>query len=201
MDEQTPEEIAALIEEILRDVIDAYDVAPDFCPETLPLVDQLVRDQVAGLPQAEREHKLAAVGAYFGEVMRRHLDGRWVVVGPAHAWRVELTSCFLYFRPVGMAAETLAGCELEAHDGSFGTLNELRDELAAVLEQAAPLAEDEYYSLAGRADILELVADWLIGRRLASDEDAAPARYTAEDYAQRIDDPLFGTLPEADEPA
>jgi hypothetical protein len=182
-----PSEVKRLIGEIRAEVTQAYGVEPDLTPETLPLIDQYLRDVATGLPQEQRELKVAAAGAYFGEVVRKKLNARWAAIpdGPP-GWRIELGSCFLHFRPVGMAAEALAGCETEEHDGTFATLDELHDDLFQMLEQAPAIPEDEYYSLSGRLEILSLVADWLVGRRLAHHRPRKPPAYSAEDYQRHL---------------
>lgn len=188
MSAETPAEVAALVEEVCDQVHRAFGTRLDLTPETLPLVDGYVREVVADLPAEQREELVVAVGAYFGEVARRKLEARWSRIehGP-YAWRVELSSCFLHFAPVGMAGESLVGCESEEYDGTFGTLDELHDELAEMLAAAPPIPEDEYFSLAGRLEVLCKVADWLVARMIASAQREPPG-FSADDYRIRLDD-------------
>ena len=167
----TPQTIGRLASEVTLAVEARLGVAPDMTPETLPLVDRYLRDTVADLPQPEREPQLTAIGAYFGEVVRRQLDGRWTLTDEPRSWRIELSSCFLHFKPIGMAAEAMVGCEVAGQDGSFATLDELTPDLQQMLQQAPPLPEDEYYSLTGRAEVLAMVADWLTGRRIRHEKE------------------------------
>jgi len=184
----TPKEVMRRVSAVQQAVCALLGVEPDLTPETLPLVDSYLRDSVASLPPRERDQQLCAAGVYFGEVVRRKLNARWALITDApEEWRVELSSCFLHFRPVGMAAEVVFGCETEAYDGSFGTLDELHDELDEMLQNHPPIPEDEYYSLAGRIEILELVADWLVGRRLVDGGPTPPSRYSAEDYRGHLE--------------
>jgi hypothetical protein len=164
-----------------RMVHEVIGVEPDLTPETLPLVDQYLREVPPDLSHETRELTVCAVGCYFGEVVRRVLHGRWAMDGGSpETWRVELSSCFLYFCPVGMTGEVLARADTDEYDGSFATSDDLRDDLSAVLRAAGPVPEDEYYSLCGRIDTLELAADWLTGKRMASGK---PVRaLSAEDY-------------------
>ena len=176
-----PGEVEDLAMMACRNVEQLYGVEPDFTPETLPLLDQYLRELPPDSKPEVVELVLSTVGCYFGEVARRLLNGRWAMVGDSPAaWRVELISCFFHFRPVGMAGEILTSGASDAHDGSIATLDGLQDGLSRTLSEAAPLPEEEYYSLAGRVDVLELATDWLTSRQLASDEGAR--RYTAEDY-------------------
>lgn len=158
-----------------RAVTDRLGVAPDGHPETLPLVDAFLRQTVAEAAPTDRRQLTIAVGCYFGEVACRQLDGRWAPLGgDASGWRIELQRGRLWFSPVGMAGEVLCGCETPAYDGTLGVDEALRDELATLLAQAPPLAEAEYYSLAGRIEVLELAADWLARRSASRDDQADP---------------------------
>jgi hypothetical protein len=179
--ERCPEAVDDLVELARSMVGRVLGVEPDLTPETLPLLDQYLRGVPDDATEEVRALAIAAVGCYFGEVARRTLSGRWVLCddGPS-SWRIELEPCFLYFHPVGMAGEVLLGRESDAHNGSFATLDELRDDLFQMLASAAPLPEGEYFSLAGRIEVLELAADFLVARRLASGRPALP--YSAEDY-------------------
>jgi hypothetical protein len=181
--ESTPEAVADLVELARSAVTRVIGVEPDLTPETLPLLDQYLRTVPEDATAEVRSLVLASVGCYFGEVARRSLSGRWVLSdGGPSAWRIELEPCFLFFHPVGMTGEVMLGRPSDEHDGGFATLDSLRDDLFEMLELAPPLPEGEYYSLAGRIEVLELAADWLVGRRLASDSAAEP--YTAQDYLE-----------------
>lgn len=182
---EIPGRVADLVEMARHSVTRTVGVEPDLSPETLPVVDEYLRQLPRDAAPEVHDLVLTAVGCYFGEVVRRLLNGRWAVDSDDPGrWRVELVNCFLHFCPVGMTGEVALGRASDAHDGSFATLDELRDPLHEMLSEAAPLPEDEYYSLAGRVDVLQLVADWLMGRSLAAGH--PPRIYTAEDYALRI---------------
>ena len=169
-----------------RNVQQVIGVEPDFTPETLPLVDQYMRQLPADSPAEVVELVLATVGCYFGEVVRRLLNGRWAITGDAHdRWRVELINCYFHFRPVGMTGEVYSRGTDERYDGVFSTRDEVWEGLSLALAGATPMPEDEYYSLAGRVDVLELAVDWLTGRELATGE--PPRTYTAEDYEQALE--------------
>jgi hypothetical protein len=167
-------------------VKEAIGIEPDLTPDTLPLVDQYLRQIPRDASDEIRDRVVAAVGCYFGEVARRHLDGRWTLAGAGPSdWRVELLPCFLYFCPAGMVREVLLGTKSDNHDGSFGTLAELEDGLGQMLAAAAPVSEEEYYSLSGRIDVLQLAADWLVGQRMTSGTPPRPC--SPEDYSERLD--------------
>lgn len=165
----------------------ALGVAPDLTQDTLPLLDGYLRMVGAELGTAERQRAIEELGAHFGEVLRRLFDARWALddeESPA-TWRLELPSCFLYFYPVGMTGEVLLGCESEDFDGSFTTGDESLAVLEEMLAEAAPLSEQAYYSLSGRCDVLQLVADFLTTRHLV-DNKGKPAVIEAEEYRRHV---------------
>lgn len=172
-----PAEVLALADLGRRVVADRLGVAPDGTPETLPLADAFLRTAAAEAAPRDRHQLVLAVGCYFGEVARRHLQGRWAApLGPdPSGWRVDLPTGGLSFSPVGMAAEALSGCETPGYDGALAAEDAVRADLAAMLEHALPLEEDEYYSLAGRIEVLEQIADWLTARAVNSERECAPA--------------------------
>jgi hypothetical protein len=184
--ENLPPEVADMVQMARQSVKKIIGIEPDLTPETMPLVDEYLRQMSPDAPEEVQSLLLAAVGCYFGEVLRRLLNGRWALRGPSPAeWHIELEHCFLHLNPVGMAGEVFTGVESEKYDGSFATLDELRDGLAQMLQEAAPLSEEEYYSLSGRIDILQLAVDWLTARQLASGKPMP--HFTPEDYRCRLE--------------
>jgi len=169
-----------------RSTNDVVGIEPDLTPETLPLLDGYLRAIPHDTTQPVLELVLAAVGCYFGEVVRRKLDGRWGLVSEDPArWRIEMVNCYLHFRPVGMAAEVFRRGACEGFDGSLGTLDD--DALGQMLARAAPMSEDDYHSFGGRFDVLALVVDWLVGQSMAQRN--PPRVFGAEEYRVRLDDP------------
>jgi len=185
-DPSVPQQIQDLVGMAQRTVGEVIGVEPDLTPETLPLVDQYLRDVPQDTSEEVLDLVLSSVGCYFGEVVRRKLNGRWALPDDdPNQWRIELISCFLHFRPVGMAGEVFRQVETDGFDGSFGTLDELSDAMELMLAQTAPMSEEEYYSLSGRVDVLQLATDWLVGQTLV--EGKRPISYSAEDYGVRLD--------------
>ncbi|MCB9556130.1 MAG: hypothetical protein H6707_08505 [Deltaproteobacteria bacterium] len=180
-----PEALERLIEALKQRVTAHTGVTLDDTLETLPLVDAVLRDAADAETFADCRDLLIEAGAYFGELMRLHLNGRWAHAnrGP-EGWRIELAPCFLHFSPVGMVAEVLTGSEHEAYDGAFAALPELHGALNEMLDRAPPLPEDEYYSLSGRSEVLCMVTDWLIG--CATTDDSLKKSYSDEDYRTRL---------------
>jgi len=188
MDDQhsVPAAVDDLIAMARKNVAKVIGIEPDFSPETLPLVDQYLRQVPRDTPKEVQTLILAAVGCYFGEVTRRKFNGRWNLSGSSPpGWRIELESCPLCFWPVGMTGEIFAGTQTEDYDGSFVTADEFCEGLEAMLSAAPPISEEEYYSLSGRIDILHLAADWLTGQSLSSGKPHQP--YSTDDYRQIVD--------------
>lgn len=182
----SPTHLAAL-ERLIKTAVDEVEktqgVAPDFTAETLPLVDHHLSTVVSQQSIEGRALSLAAIGCYFGEVVRRRLDGRWATPDDNPlGWRVELNSCFLYFYPLAVANEVLVGCETADFDASFGTLGKTHNAVATRLKQAPQIAEAEYYTLCARFEVAELLSDFLVG--LGVDQD--PVLYSALDYENEL---------------
>lgn len=178
--EETPPRVGQLIESANRMVQNAFGMDADMSTASTSLLDQLLRGSVATKARDARRTDIDAIGCFFGEIARRHLSGRWVIDGDCPSnWRIELGPCFLHFKPVGMTGECVAACESPEYDGAFGTLTETHVELETRLSEAPPLSENEYFTLGGRLEVLSLVVDWLVAKRLTAGEKRP---YTAEDY-------------------
>lgn len=169
----------------------------------------------------------AGAGAYFGELVRRHIGGLWLGDGadPRHL-RLLLTPAFVYFSPADLAFTAILGEEPEPGDPrcpaglpldsglhlDTGTHLPHRkraqdpDEppadpeaspvdptrlphddgsddaswIGARLAELAPVPEDQFYSLTGRYETLELILELLAARREAAGFE--PYTYGVEDY-------------------
>ena len=82
--------------------------------------------------------------------------------------------------------QVLFGCESEQYEGSIDTSDELRQPLKDILANAAPMSEEDYFSLSGRFDILELVTDLLTAKRLMDAKGRPVESYSRADYAAYI---------------
>ena len=162
MTDKIPEQVQELIDMAISSVSKVIGVAPDLTPDTLPITDQYIRQFPAEAPAEVRTLAISAAGCYFGEVVRRSLNGHWKLAGLSpDRWRVELKNCYLHFSPVGMVGEVLVGKESPEFDGSFDLPPEHKERLKTRLSKTTQIGEDEYFSLSGRFDILQLVASWL----------------------------------------
>lgn len=176
-----PSAVADLLNLARGAVYKLWQIELDLTPETLPIVDQYLREIPANAAADIRRLAISTAGCYFGEVARRVLNGRWRIEGDdPRAWRVELCPCYLHFSPVGMAGEVQTQKESDDFDGNFLTSPQLHEQLENMLRTAAPFSEGEYYSLCGRLEVLELVTDWLVNKAIADGDE--PHEYTAQDY-------------------
>jgi hypothetical protein len=187
--ENAPDVIADLAASCVRFVHRALGIELDYTPETLPLLDHYLRE-AHGVPRAEIvELVVPAAGAYFGEVVRRHLgDARWYLDGDDFSGvRLEFKRWFLSFNPVGIALETVTGEDVEGYGSHLELLREERAMVHEALERAGNVRNEDYYRLAVRFEVLELVTALLSEKASQSLE---PERtYGPEVYAALRDTP------------
>jgi hypothetical protein len=134
----------------------AVGIALDYTPETLPVLDHYL----AQVPKDRAEIVelvSVAAGAYFGEVARRVLGGEWSGDDLVLPGGVSIS-------PTGMAFEAIVHDDSEER-GQIDLPPELREPVAEALADRQ-VAEDEFYSLCGRLELLQLVSDVVAGIRL-----------------------------------
>ena len=152
------ETVADLASACMRYVEKALDIALDFTPDTLPLLDHYLT-QAKGEAREEVLQLIApAAGAYFGEVVRSSL-------GPCHwHWesepgdcRLEFEACFLSFNPLGVALEAVLKQEVEGYGAHFVLLADDQTLVAEALDRTGNVREEDYYRLTTRYEALEQV--------------------------------------------
>jgi hypothetical protein len=187
--EELPGIIADLATSCVRFVKLAVGIELDYTPDTLPILDHYMREAHG----VSREEVLAlvvpAAGAYFGEVVRRQLgESTWHLEGDDYgAMRIEFRRWFLSFNPVGFALEAVLREEVEGSGSQLGLLREDRQLVHEALERAGDVRNDDYYRLAVRFEVLELVTALLSEKAAQSDN---PERtYGSEVYAALRDSP------------
>lgn len=165
----------------------AVSVEVDYGPETLPLVDHYART----FPPDAKPDVLAlvipALGAYFGEVVRRTLGHcRWHVGTDDHlGTRLEFEECFLHFNPMGMAVEAVMRREIAGSGAHLGLLDEDRQAVADALERTGAVRDDDYWRLSVRYEVLEQALSVLEARALSRGESGR--RFGPEVYANVLD--------------
>lgn len=184
--EAAPEPIDDLAQGCVRFVKDALSLELDFTPETLPILDHYARTG-AGAGEARDEVRdllTPALGAYFGEVVRRTIPGvRWRVPEDGQdygSYRLEFELIFLHFNPLGIAREVLEQDEVEESGAGFQVLDEAKQPLHESLEQSGAVEHDDYYSFTIRYETLELVISVLSA--LERTNQSPPRRFGPEVY-------------------
>jgi hypothetical protein len=160
--EPPPNEIADLSQACVRFVHDALGLTLDYTPETLPILDHYLRERAKGANDAVLDLVAPAAGAYFGEVVRRHMPGsRWhAPEGDYAAYRLEFDPFFLCFNPVGIAREVLTRQSAEGYGAHFQVLDDARDAVRRSLDNTE-VAPDDYYTFSVRIEAIEQIADLL----------------------------------------
>ena len=129
--------------------------------DTLPLLDHYLRSVPQDQPAAI-ELIATTSGAYFGEVVRRRLGGRWDTSSDdVTEWRVVLPTG-LNFAPAGFVAAAVVRAELEDLDTSIDAPPRMRPFLEAALARMGEVTLDDYYSLCGRLDTVEHLHEVLV---------------------------------------
>ena len=154
----------------------------------------------------------AGAGAWFGELVRREIGATWIGDGKdPRRLRLLLEPAFVHFSPVDMAYEAVLGHSGPEPgqddprlpvgailDGAFhlrkrAPAEEPGDEDEPIsdhqwvmdrLAEAPPLPEDQFYSLTGRWETLELILELLATREQARGRE--PTRYHLNDYIAEL---------------
>jgi hypothetical protein len=158
-----PDKIQELCDSCVRFVAAKYKVEPDYTEDTLSLLDQYVteaREDVAVRPEA-LEVVQSAVGAYFGEVVRRGFGANWSIEGDPSEWKLMLEHVYLSFNPIAIAREAVLEGEAEGWSAHFKTDPGEKDVVMKKLANLPPVPEEEYYLPTTRFDVLQMVHDAL----------------------------------------
>ena len=145
----------------------------EYDSDTLPLLDHYLRSVPTEEPAAVKLVVMTA-GAYFGEVVRRTIGGRWEYTDEAvEEWRVVMPAG-LSFSPPGFVAAAIARAALEDFDTELDAPPRMMPYVQAALANMGAATEEEYYSLCGRLDTLEHVHEILVGAAASMLGDAGP---------------------------
>jgi hypothetical protein len=160
MEDQVPPRVREYADQVVAYVRNALGVALEYDSDTLPLLDHYLRSVPEGQPET-LELVISTAGAYFGEVVRRRLGGRWEIGGDDAAWRVVLPTG-LNFAPAGFVAAAIAQADLDDLDSEFDAPPRMRPFVQRALERMGEVSVEDYYSLCGRLDTLEHVHEVLV---------------------------------------
>jgi hypothetical protein len=141
----------------------ALGVALEYDSDTLPLLDHYLRT-VPTDKAATLELVVATSGAYFGEVVRRRLGGRWETRANDRGrdeWRVVLPTG-LNFSPTGFVASAIAQADVDDFDSELDAPLRMRPYVQQTLSRMGEVSVEDYYSLCGRLDTVEHVHEVLV---------------------------------------
>jgi hypothetical protein len=164
MDDPVPARIREYADQAVAYVRRALGVSLEYDSDTLPLLDHYLRSVPTGDDQvATVQLVIATSGAYFGEVVRRRLGGRWDVSSEddKEDWRLVLPTG-LSFSPAGFVASAIARSDLEDLDSELDAPPRMRPYVQQTLARMGEVSVEDYYSLCGRLDTLEHVHEVLV---------------------------------------
>jgi hypothetical protein len=160
MEDPIPARVREYADQAVAYVRRALGVALEYDSDTLPLLDHYLRT-VPGDQPATMQLVIATSGAYFGEVVRRRLGGRWEVTGEESEWRVVLPTG-LNFSPLGFVASAIAQADIDDVDSEIDAPARMRPYVQQTLARMGEVSVEDYYSLCGRLDTLEHVHEVLV---------------------------------------
>jgi hypothetical protein len=160
MSEPAPPRVREYADEAVAYVQRALGVRLEFDSNTLPVLDHYLRSVPTDQPAALKLVVLTAA-AYFGEVVRQLLGGRWELGNAEPEWRMVLPTG-LNFSPAGFVAAAIAQADLEDFDSEINAPARMLPYVQQALSRMGELTVEEYYSLCGRLDTLEHLHDVLV---------------------------------------
>jgi len=153
----SPSSPPALAESCVRFVEAAVGVAPDYTPETLPLLDHYARS----IPEDADAEVMAlfvhACGAYFGEVVRRTLrDGLWEgdELDPT-SLRLVFAQGALRFNPMGMAVEVISREDAGGWEAHVSVVPAHSQQVQAAVERLGEVPLDQYFTFVACWEVIE----------------------------------------------
>lgn len=164
MNSTVPARVREYADQVVEYVRRALGLTLEYDSDTLPLLDHYLRTlQEIGADQtATVQLVVTTAGAYFGEVVRRRLGGRWETGEDDDVqWRVVLPTG-LHFAPAGFVAAAIAQADLDDLDTELDAPPRMRPYVQRALERMGEVSLEDYYSLCGRLDTLEHVHEVLV---------------------------------------
>lgn len=183
MDDPVPPRVREYAEQVVTYVKRALAVTLEYDSNTLPVLDHYLRTvkETAGTEQpATLQLVIVTAGAYFGEVVRRQLGGRWELSEKDIEWRMVLPTG-LNFAPAGFVASAIAQADLGDIDSELEAPPRMRPHVQQALARMGEVSVDDYYSLCGRLDTLEHVHEVLVAvaaQMMGNVEDDVPETVT-----------------------
>jgi hypothetical protein len=160
-----PAQILELSENCRQFALSAVGIELDYEVETLPILDAYLRVAAAGLKDRPEATPVVtpAVAAYFGEVVRRRIDGFWRHRDDLNdPWELCARRALMSMSPLGIVLEVLE--QSTEHDGPSGELKLAPDDRRLADERLAripPVSEEEYFLLSTREEVIETIYETL----------------------------------------
>jgi hypothetical protein len=156
-----PPQVAEFARQTVEYVKRALGLELAYDSDTLPLLDHYLRSVPDNQP-ATIELLATTSGAYFGEVVRRRMGGRWDTSSEDIAeWRVFLPTG-INFSPAGFVAAAIVRADLDDLDTTIDAPARMLPFVEQTLARMGEVSEEDYYSLCGRLDTLEHVHEVLV---------------------------------------
>ena len=196
MSSPIPPQVQEYADQTVEYVRRALGLALEYDSNTLPLLDHYLRTVPSEQPAAV-ELVVTTAGAYFGELVRRTLGGRWDIASEdLTEWRIVLPTG-LQFSPLGLVAAAIARTDLDDFDTALDAPPRMMPYVADALARMGEVTEDEFYSLCGRLDTIEHVHEVrvAVAAKLLGD-----AGDTGEDGGESdsVDEPETPAPPDSD---
>lgn len=164
MEGTVPARVQEYADQVVAYVQRALGIKLEYDSDTLPLLDHYLRtlSEIGSSQTATVQLVVATAGAYFGEVVRRRLGGRWETVADDDLqWRVVLPTG-LNFAPAGFVAAAIAQADLDDHDSELDAPPRMRPYVQQTLARMGEVSVEDYYSLCGRLDTIEHIHEVLV---------------------------------------
>jgi hypothetical protein len=163
MDSTVPARVREYADQAVEYVRRAVGLKLEYDSDTLPLLDHYLRTlhELGSEQAATVQLVVATAGAYFGEVVRQRLGGRWETGEDDIEWRVVLPTG-LNFAPAGFVAAAIAMADLDDLDTEIDAPPRMRPYVQRALERMGEVSVEDYYSLCGRLDTLEHLHEVLV---------------------------------------
>ncbi|HEY0986352.1 MAG TPA: hypothetical protein VGD80_04835 [Kofleriaceae bacterium] len=158
--EPVPPRVREYADQAVAYVQRALGIKLEYDSNTLPVLDHYLRSVPDDQPAA-LQLVVATSGAYFGEVVRQQLGGRWELAGDEAEWRIVLPTG-INFSPAGFVAAAIARADLDDLDSEITAPPRMVPYLQQALARMGDVSVDDYYSLCGRLDTLEHVHEVLV---------------------------------------
>jgi hypothetical protein len=180
---EPPAPIDELADACIRFVEAALGVRLDGQAETLPLLDHYLATRREEL--AARPHTIGlvaqAVGAYFGEVVRRRFHSFWRVgEDDPTTWELRFEPVYLAFNPVGVAYDAITHGDEEGATAHLVLDDEDREAVEQRLAELPPATEEEFFALSTRIEVLDIAVDAIKARMMSSG--LGEVSFSSEDY-------------------